>query len=1035
MGSRLTNTVTIVISGDLLQQVNLASRDLLPHTAVQGIPNLTVEESTDQEWSQAAFVEAACSDLKQRPQILTAGGPALGRAFVLWAPIVRELNVSDKKDEKKKDTRVWRICRQLGIPPARAKARPPAGDDSPNPDVLLIDDLGLGFRDDPSLWPHALKDGGEPQRVILKCGAPIVRSRLWEHLFQRHADRLTIIVPIHLLRARGAKISAPLSWDLTIEEIATEFKSGTSASDLAQVRRVIVPLHTDGAASFSRLDPYPEPRDSLPSRQPKPSLRSSMELERCLYDPANLEGAWEATRPGSVVDSSALIAAAMVRHELAPETYPLFIALGRALSAVRAAHSDGAGPADKLDFAAPIKAVRSTFHPPATKEPAGIYYSAFSHECLDNIEQRTKPGKESEPESNLLRDLMGGDRASAVALALEVVLQGTKMLAAAPKARIGSFFTVDRDESERVHSVRNLILAYKAHQEDKHPLALAVFGPPGSGKTFIVKEMAADIGGPGTKCIEFNVSQFTSVDDLHRALHHVRDAAVKGQMPFVFFDEFDTGGFHWLKHFLAPMREGVFQWKGSEFPVGRSVFVFAGGTKSRFVDFDQGEEAEAFREKKGPDFVSRLRGYIDIKGLNPPEVKRPGEVSDHSDTSHILRRAILLRLCMEKQFPEIINPATGEMAIATSVVRAFLLAQKYLHGGRSMGSIVSMSHLRSGPSFGPSDLPASNLILMHVTPDFLDMLGQTSLSAAEVESIAAACHKAWCKARIDDGWSLGPRDDANKKHPMLVDYATLDEEGKKKNRASARGTLAHLFGLGLKLRREVAGVTAVLELSEAQRRAFMRAEHDRWLRESLLQGWAGAETTNPALRLNQDIVHYDKLRDVEKPLDLTSLNATLSRLAELGYLLTGDVRPPTLDAAIALAVRAHRGQRDKRNEPYLLHVFRVMLSQIDETARVVAVLHDSLEDTSLTLADLHAAGYSDEICDAVDCLTRRLDEPYETMIDRVEANPLARRVKLADLADNLDPKRVVNGDPGTHERVEKYRAARERLLAVEREPQ
>lgn len=785
---------TIVISGDLLKQVNLASEELLPYTPGQAIHNLTVEESTDQEWSQAAFVEAACNDLNQRLQIVTGVGRALGQAFVLWAPIARELNVKEKKDAGKGEGQVWRACRHLGITPATAKSHPWAAGDSPNPNVLLIDDLSLGFRNDPSLWPQTLKDGGEPKSIILKCGAPLVRSSLWEYLLRHHPDRLTVIIPIHLLRARGASISAPLSWDLTIEEISSEFESGISAGDLAQVRRVIVPLCTDGAASFSSLDPY---------EGSKASLLPRMQFHRCLYDPANLEGAWEATRPGLVIDSSALVAAAMVRHELSPETYPLFIALGRALAAARAAHIDGAGPSDKLDFAAPIKAVRKTFHPaPKEVEPAGIYYSAFSHDCLDDSEQRTLPATES----NLLRDLMGSDCASAIGLAIEVVLQGTKMLAPAPQARIGNFFTVDRDESERLRSVRNLILTYKAHQEDKHPLALAVFGPPGSGKTFIVKEMAKEIGGPDTKCIEFNVSQFTGVDDLHNALHHVRDAAVKGQMPFVFFDEFDTKKLDWLKHFLVPMREGVFQWKGSEFPVGRSVFVFAGGTKSRFEDFDQGETAEDFRESKGPDFVSRLRGYIDVKGINPPEFKRPGEVSDHSDTSHIIRRALLLRLAMQKQFPKIVNPETQEMAISTSVVRSFLLAKKYLHGGRSLESIVSMSHLRSGPSFGPSDLPARNLILMHVTPDFLAMLGETSLTAAEVESIAAACHKAWRKAREDDGWTLGERDDANNKHPMLKDYSELDEGGKKRNRSSARGTLAHLFGLGLKLRREVAGV-------------------------------------------------------------------------------------------------------------------------------------------------------------------------------------------------------------------------------------
>ena len=129
---------------------------------------------------------------------------------------------------------------------------------------------------------------------------------------------------------------------------------------------------------------------------------------------------------------------------------------------------------------------------------------------------------------------------------------------------------------------------------------------------------------------------------------------------------------------------------------------------------------------------------------------------------------------------------------------------------------------------------------------------------------------------------------------------------------------------------------------------------------------------------------------------------------------------------MALAVRAHRGQRDKRNEPYLLHVFRVMLSQSDETARIVAVLHDSLEDTSVTLADLRAAGYSDEICEAVDCLTRRDKEQYEDMIARVGANPLARRVKLADLEDDMDPIGSWTG-PRAPSISAKYQAAWRRL--------
>jgi hypothetical protein len=193
---------TITISGDLHQQVNLASENLPQRTGGNAMHRLTVEESTDQVWSLAAFVGTACSDLKPDLQM---SGPALVQAFVLWGPTARELNVKEKKGGGKGEDQVWRICRHLGITPASAKSHPSAAGDSRNPDVLLIDDLGLGFRNDPGLWPQALKDGGEPNSIILKCGAPLVRSNLWEHLLKHHADRLTVVVPIHLLRARGAR--------------------------------------------------------------------------------------------------------------------------------------------------------------------------------------------------------------------------------------------------------------------------------------------------------------------------------------------------------------------------------------------------------------------------------------------------------------------------------------------------------------------------------------------------------------------------------------------------------------------------------------------------------------------------------------------------------------------------------------------------------------------------------------------------------------------------------------------------------------
>src|SRR5437879_3593735 len=103
----------------------------------------------------------------------------------------------------------------------------------------------------------------------------------------------------------------------------------------------------------------------------------------------------------------------------------------------------------------------------------------------------------------------------------------------------------------------------------------------------------------------------------------------------------------------------------------------------------------------------------------------------------------------------------------------------------------------------------------------------------------------------------------------------------------------------------------------------------------------------------------------------------------------------TLEEAILLAAQAHRGQVDKVGEPYVLHALRVMLRLDSEPARIAGVLHDVLEDTPHTAANLRALGYSDAILETLDCLTHRADESYDAYVARVETNPLAVRVKLA----------------------------------------
>jgi (p)ppGpp synthase/HD superfamily hydrolase len=110
----------------------------------------------------------------------------------------------------------------------------------------------------------------------------------------------------------------------------------------------------------------------------------------------------------------------------------------------------------------------------------------------------------------------------------------------------------------------------------------------------------------------------------------------------------------------------------------------------------------------------------------------------------------------------------------------------------------------------------------------------------------------------------------------------------------------------------------------------------------------------------------------------------------------------TLDDAILLAARAHHGQRDRAGSPYILHSLRMMLRMESDTERMVAVLHDVVEKTPLTLADLVQAGYSEQVVEAVDRLTRREGESYDQLIERARGNPLACAVKIADLEDHMD---------------------------------
>lgn len=308
------------------------------------------------------------------------------------------------------------------------------------------------------------------------------------------------------------------------------------------------------------------------------------------------------------------------------------------------------------------------------------------------------------------------------ALAELVVRNGERTLAPFVHARFGKMLLAGWREIEAYRFVVNLIRKYLAG-DHRRPLSLAVFGPPGAGKSFGFKEIGEMLNARGSKPriepLEFNLAQWTRASDLIAALHLIRDRAIAGRMPLVFFDEFDSafeGRLGWLKLFLAPMQDGLFRDQQQVHAIGRAIFVFAGGTSRSFDEFRDGgseragETGAEFRAAKGPDFISRLSGHVDVAGIDRPET------AGGDESAWLLRRAIILRRQIEEQFPGILD-ADGSADIDGSVLAALLQVPRFEHGVRSMEAILRMSSAdRRSTRFGEADLPPDGQLRLHVDP-------------------------------------------------------------------------------------------------------------------------------------------------------------------------------------------------------------------------------------------------------------------------------------------------------------------------------
>jgi (p)ppGpp synthase/HD superfamily hydrolase len=138
-----------------------------------------------------------------------------------------------------------------------------------------------------------------------------------------------------------------------------------------------------------------------------------------------------------------------------------------------------------------------------------------------------------------------------------------------------------------------------------------------------------------------------------------------------------------------------------------------------------------------------------------------------------------------------------------------------------------------------------------------------------------------------------------------------------------------------------------------------------------------------------------------------------------------------LEKAIILAAEAHKGQVDKAGRPYILHHLRMMAKMKTDSEMIAALLHDVAEDMPWTMTRLRKEGFPSEVLKAIRCLTKRKGEDYMDFVARAASNPIARKVKIADLEDNMDVRRISNFTPRDGERIAKYTRAWNWLVSLE----
>jgi hypothetical protein len=287
---------------------------------------------------------------------------------------------------------------------------------------------------------------------------------------------------------------------------------------------------------------------------------------------------------------------------------------------------------------------------------------------------------------------------------------------------VGNLRTTDPAELDPIITLQNVMDSYVSRETFQRPLCIGVFGPPGSGKSFSVKEVARVISSKFDinpfDFFEFNMTQFDGPEEINSAIEPIRASVARNKVPIVFWDEFDcrydNNEFGYLRYFLPSMQDGVTYVHGTPYYIGRSIFVFAGGVKASWAgmeDLLNQEDAQAtqlIKTLKIPDFMSRLRVVLDIDGIEiNDDLLNDSASEEQLEDLHriLLKRAFIIAHQMDTHWKK--------AARKTSGLLLRLLLAKYRFGARSIEAVIEASSASDRLVYGLPELIAPSAARIH----------------------------------------------------------------------------------------------------------------------------------------------------------------------------------------------------------------------------------------------------------------------------------------------------------------------------------